>query len=160
MSRRAGGVTLPSMVIHELSTVDCRRLLARKSLARLACAHDGQPYIVPVLCYFDAEANCLYSIAAEGQKVTWMRQNPKVCVEVSEVGDRFTWTTVLVFGRFEELSEGPEDEAARHRARVLFEQREDWWFPAMQKPEPGAHAQAVVYRIRIDQMTGRRGEQT
>jgi len=148
------------MVVHELSPEDCRRVLARKSLARLACALNDQPYIVPVLCYFDADAGCLYSIAAEGQKVDWMRHNPKVCVEVSEIGDRYTWTTVLVFGQFQELTDSQEDEAARHRARLLFEQREDWWFPAMQKPGSGGGAMAVIYRIVIDEVTGRRAERS
>jgi nitroimidazol reductase NimA-like FMN-containing flavoprotein (pyridoxamine 5'-phosphate oxidase superfamily) len=145
------------MVVHTLSDVDCRRMLARKSLAHLACARDGQPYIVPILCYFDADAGCLYSIAAEGQKVAWMRENPKVCVHFSEIGDRFNWTTVVVFGRFEELTESKADAEARHRARTLFEQREDWWFPALKKPEPGSPAAAVIYRITIDELTGRRG---
>jgi nitroimidazol reductase NimA-like FMN-containing flavoprotein (pyridoxamine 5'-phosphate oxidase superfamily) len=145
------------MTIHELTPIECRRMLARKSLARLACAHDGQPYIVPVLCYFDAEADCLYSIAAEGQKVEWMRENPKVCVEFSEITDRYNWTTVLVFGHFDELTASDADREARLRARTLFEQREEWWYPAMQKPQPGVAALAVIYRIRIGAMTGRRG---
>ncbi|MCC7009548.1 MAG: pyridoxamine 5'-phosphate oxidase family protein [Acidobacteria bacterium] len=148
------------MIVRDLSDVECRRMLARKSLARLACARDGQPYLVPILCYFDPEGGCLYSIAAEGQKIAWMRENPKVCVELSEITDRFNWTTVLVFGRFEELSDRPQHEAARHRARALFEQREDWWFPAMQKPEPDVPASAVIYRIRIDEMTGRKGQRS
>jgi hypothetical protein len=145
-----------SITIHELTGDECRTALARTSLARLACAHADQPYIVPILCYFDADGDCLYSVAAAGQKIAWMRANPKVCVEVSEIGDRYHWTTVVAFGRYEELTDSVADDHLRRRAHELFEQRHEWWFPAMRKPEPGGAAQAVVYRIRIDRLTGRR----
>lgn len=144
------------MTIRELTTADCRKVLAGKSLARLACSNADQPYIVPILCYYDTDGDCLYSVAAAGQKVEWMRTNPKVCVEFSEIHDQFNWTTVVVFGRYEELTHSEADADLRHRARTLFEQRHEWWYPAMQKPEPGGRASAVVYRIRIDRVTGRR----
>jgi nitroimidazol reductase NimA-like FMN-containing flavoprotein (pyridoxamine 5'-phosphate oxidase superfamily) len=36
------------MVIHEISREQCLRVLARAWVARLACAHENQPYVVPV----------------------------------------------------------------------------------------------------------------
>ena len=36
------------MLIHELSAEECAELLTRAHLGRLGCAHDGQPYIVPI----------------------------------------------------------------------------------------------------------------
>jgi nitroimidazol reductase NimA-like FMN-containing flavoprotein (pyridoxamine 5'-phosphate oxidase superfamily) len=145
-----------SITIQVLSGDECRAVLGRTSLARLACARDNQPYVVPILCYFDAEGDALYSVAAAGQKIEWMRENPKVSVEVSEITDRYHWTTVVAFGRFEELTESVADDHLRRRAHELFDQRHEWWFPGMQKPEPGAAAQTVVYRIRIDELSGRR----
>ena len=144
------------MTIHELTAEECRVVLARKTMARLACAHGDQPYVVPILCYFDAEGDCLYSVAADGQKVAWMRANPKVCVEMSDISDRYNWTTVVAFGRYEELTESEADTDLRRRAHTLFEQRHEWWLPGMQKPEHAGPARTVVYRIRIDRMTGRR----
>jgi len=144
------------MVIHELAPDDCRTVMARVHVARLGCARADQPYIVPILCYYDPEGDCLYSVAAVGQKIEWMRQNPKVCVEFSEIADQFHWTTVVAFGRYEELTESFADSNLRHRARGLFEQHYEWWYPAMQKPDPTARAKSVVYRIRIDRLTGRR----
>ncbi len=143
------------MIIHELTQDECRTVLSGTNLARLACAHANQPYIVPILCYYDREGDCLYSVAAEGQKVDWMRANPKVCVEFSEVSDQFHWRTILAFGRYEELTDAPSDGHLRRRAHELVEQRPEWWFPAMQKPGPGVPARTVVYRIRIDELTGR-----
>jgi nitroimidazol reductase NimA-like FMN-containing flavoprotein (pyridoxamine 5'-phosphate oxidase superfamily) len=143
------------MVIHELKPDECRAVIAGKNLARLACARDNQPYIVPILCYYDRDGDCLYSVAAHGRKIDWMRANPNVCVEFSEIDDQFHWRTILVFGRYEELTDSPADDQLRRRAHELVEQRREWWFPAMQKPEPGAPARTVVYRIRIDKLTGR-----
>jgi nitroimidazol reductase NimA-like FMN-containing flavoprotein (pyridoxamine 5'-phosphate oxidase superfamily) len=144
------------MVVFELTPDECRAFITGKNLARLACSRDDQPYIVPILCYYDHEGDAIYSVAAEGQKIHWMRANPKVCVEFADVADQFHWTTVVAFGRYEELTDSVADDHLRRRARELFEQRAEWWFPAMQKPEPGADARAVVYRVRIDEITGRR----
>lgn len=36
------------MLIHELSESECRKVLAGTNLGRLACAHDNQPYVVPI----------------------------------------------------------------------------------------------------------------
>jgi nitroimidazol reductase NimA-like FMN-containing flavoprotein (pyridoxamine 5'-phosphate oxidase superfamily) len=149
-------MTSHQLTIHQLTPEDCRQVLTRVHVARLACSQADQPYIVPILCYYDPKGDCLYSVAAAGQKVEWMRRNPKVCVEFSEIGDQFHWTTVVAFGRYEELTDSFADDDLRHRARTLFEQHREWWYPAMQKPEPGAPAKTVVYRIRIDDVTGRR----
>ena len=55
-------------MIHELTSDECRTVMARVTLARLACSHSDQPYIVPIHCYYDATPDFLYSIAAVGQR--------------------------------------------------------------------------------------------
>ena len=85
-----------------------------------------------------------------------MRANPKVCVEIERIVDKFHWSTVLVFGRFEEIGDSSSDRASRRRANALFEQRPQWWLPAAGKLAAGdEHPTPVVYRIRIDRMSGR-----
>jgi nitroimidazol reductase NimA-like FMN-containing flavoprotein (pyridoxamine 5'-phosphate oxidase superfamily) len=144
------------MVIHQLNGDECAALLSRASVGRLACAHDGQPYIVPMHFSFDAERRCLYGFSTVGQKVEWMRHNPKVCVEVDEIADRDHWTTVVVFGRYEEIHDSPADVEARQRAQTLFQRRREWWLPGAAKVENLQHHAMVVYRIQILRMTGRR----
>ncbi len=145
------------MIVHELSESACREILARTHVARLACSRQGQPYIVPISCYVDGDH--LYSFSTLGQKIVWMRENPRVCVEVDDIDDRFEWTTVLVFGRYEELR-GEEYSRARDRARGLFEEREQWWLPAAAKVNPPEHHVPIVYRIAIERMTGRRASRS
>jgi uncharacterized protein len=145
------------MVIHELTEAECLEVLRRSNLARLACARAGQPYIVPVFVYFDDREACLYSFSTVGQKIDWMRENPKVCVEIERVVDKFHWSTVLVFGQYEEIGDSAHEREARRRASDLFDQRPQWWLPATGKvPTAAEHHAPVVYRIRIDRMSGRR----
>ena len=92
------------MRIHDLTTDECQAILEKTNLGRLACARANQPYIVPVFLYLDAGGSSLYSFSTAGQKIDWMRENPKVCVEVEDISDKDHWTTVLVFGRYDEIS--------------------------------------------------------
>jgi nitroimidazol reductase NimA-like FMN-containing flavoprotein (pyridoxamine 5'-phosphate oxidase superfamily) len=144
------------MLVHELSERECAEVLGRSDLGRLACAHDGQPYIVPIHFSFDADRHCLYAFSTVGQKIEWMRDNPKVCVEVEDIADRAHWTTVLAFGRYGEVTDSPADAIARHRAQELFQQRPAWWLPAAAKVGSREHHAMVLYRIQIDRLTGRR----
>jgi nitroimidazol reductase NimA-like FMN-containing flavoprotein (pyridoxamine 5'-phosphate oxidase superfamily) len=142
------------VLIHEVSQEECRVVLQRSRFARLACARRDQPYVVPISVYVDGEY--LYSFSTVGQKIDWMRANPKVCVELDDIEDESHWTTVLVFGRYEELTDAPADRDARNRARELMEQRREFWLPAAAKLPSAEHPTPVVYRIRIDRLTGRR----
>jgi nitroimidazol reductase NimA-like FMN-containing flavoprotein (pyridoxamine 5'-phosphate oxidase superfamily) len=144
------------MRVHELTTAECHDVLRRSHLARLGCCRDNHPYIVPISYDFDGEH--LYSFSTLGQKIVWMRENPNVCVEVDDIDDRFHWTTVLVFGRYEELRTPVQHAHARERARRLFEQREEWWLPAAAKSEPLEQHVPLVYRIVVTRMSGRRAD--
>ena len=142
------------MLIRELTTEQCLDLVEDTSLGHLACARDDQPYIVPINYSFDRVRKCLYVFSTVGQKVAWMRANPKVCVEVDEVRDKDHWTTVVIFGRYEEMGDGEAD--ARKRAQELFQNRVEWWFPAAGKLAEKEAEAVVLYRIVIDRLSGRR----
>jgi uncharacterized protein len=144
------------MNIHEMTPAECADVLSRANLARLACCRMNQPYVVPVSFTYDPTQSCVFSFSAIGKKVEWMRENPSVCLEIEDVDDRFHWTTVLVFGRYDEIGDGPEDKDARQRALRLFSERSRWWLPGAAKPDGADHQGVVIYRIQIDRLTGRR----
>ena len=96
------------MQIRELSTEQCLEILKRTTLGHLACAVGQQPYVVPIHFSFDAERNCMYGFSAVGQKIASMRENPLVCIEIPEIGDKNRWTMALVFGRYQEIQDSPE----------------------------------------------------
>lgn len=145
------------VTIHELTSPECLEVLERANLGRLACARDSQPYIVPISFYYDRYEMCLYSFSMVGQKIHWMRDNPKVCVEVDEVVDRFNWLTVVLTGLYDELRDAGEEARARRRALKLFEERSQFWLPGAAKLASGIeHSTAIVYRIQVVTMSGRR----
>lgn len=94
------------MVVSEMSNQECLKLLAEARHARLACAADNQPYIVPMfLAYYHRPTgeDYLYGFTTFGRKVDWMRANPRVCVEVDDVSNRSEWMSVVAIGNYEEL---------------------------------------------------------
>ena len=119
------------MFIQSMTQQESVELLMRSKIGRLACTHEGQPYIVPVS--FACDRNYLYSFSTAGQKLTWMRNNPLVCVEMEELGTEFNWATVIVMGKFEELTETPEYQEARKHAFDLLHEKAMWWEPGYVK---------------------------
>jgi nitroimidazol reductase NimA-like FMN-containing flavoprotein (pyridoxamine 5'-phosphate oxidase superfamily) len=140
--------------IRQLSADECREALKTTNLGRLGCVRYNQPYVVPI--YFDFFDDGLYSFATIGQKIHWMRTNPRVCVEVDDIIDQFNWTTVLVNGRYEELTRAAAFKSARERAGRLFEKRPDWWYPAAAKLSSKDTRTPVIYRINVEIVSGRR----
>ena len=146
------------MFIKELTTEKCYEILAEKRFGRLACARENQPYVVPFHFAFDAGEH-LYAFSTLGQKIEWMRANPLVCVEADDIKNQFEWTSLVVFGRYEELPDAPEFQYARTRAHELLSRHAMWWQPAY---VVGAHRAPVTdekpiyFRIFIDKITGHR----
>jgi nitroimidazol reductase NimA-like FMN-containing flavoprotein (pyridoxamine 5'-phosphate oxidase superfamily) len=142
------------MVIQAMTSGECWTMLARNNIARLACARDNQPYIVPLRV--DLDGQFLYGYTSLGRKVEWMRTNPLVCLECEELTSDRVWATLVVFGRYEELPRTPEHEEARQVADRLFQKRVMWWEPATVPLAGQERHPPIVFRIRIDSVTGRR----
>jgi nitroimidazol reductase NimA-like FMN-containing flavoprotein (pyridoxamine 5'-phosphate oxidase superfamily) len=145
------------MLINDMTSKECSEMLARTSFGRLGCARDNQPYVVPI--YFAYEPDHLYGFSTVGQKISWMRANPKVCVEVDEVTNHFEWMSVIVNGRYQELPDTPEFQSERRNAQLVLEKRMLWWQTAYVAEQLRAKSQAtepLFYCIQIDSMTGHR----
>ena len=145
------------MLIHKMTDDECRSVVARAQYGRLACVNGEQPYIVPVAVYLDPDEPFIYGFSTLGQKVRWMRANPRVCVEVEEIVSRKAWATVVVFGRYQEILRSGPGGAVRERAAQLLGKQAEWWLPGTAKLSSGDETGVpVLYRIRIGRMTGRR----
>ena len=144
------------MNIREMPEAECRAMLAGRNVARLACARDNQPYIVPI--HVDLEGDYLYGFATPGQKIEWMRENPLVCLETEELNTDRQWASVVVFGHYEELPNTPEYVGLRGVAERLFQSHPMWWEPGAVPLAAHEHRPRVVFRILIGHMTGRRAE--
>jgi nitroimidazol reductase NimA-like FMN-containing flavoprotein (pyridoxamine 5'-phosphate oxidase superfamily) len=150
------------MLIQELSREECLTLLKSTRLYRLGCVQENQPYIVPVNLVFGESTlgePCFYGFSGPGKKIDWMSANSLVCVECDDVTSRTQWTSVVVSGRYEELPDAPHYQQERVHAHELLLQYTDWWEPASATHVargPNRLMRRLYYRIRINEMTGRR----
>lgn len=146
------------MLVRELNTEECLKVLAGMRVGRLACARNNQPYIVPFHYAFDGGEH-LYAFSTFGQKIEWMRTNPLVCVEVDDISNQTDWTSLVIFGRFEELPDTPEFTNERTRAYELLSRYPMWWQPAyVAGTHRGSTAndKPIYFRIYINKLTGHR----
>jgi uncharacterized protein len=146
-----------AMKVYSLSEEECYRILAEAGFGRLACARDDQPYVVPI--YFVVGDGFIYSFALPGQKIEWMRQNPRVCIETDHVVGATDWTSIVAFGRYTELEESPHFSRERARAHLLLQGRPMWWEPGAIPVEGADEKESYVpvfYRVTVERITGYR----
>jgi uncharacterized protein len=144
------------MRIIAMSQQECRELLKRVSIGRLGCSLDDQPYVVPV--GFSYEPDYIYIFSTLGKKIKWMRQNPRVCLQADEIGNRSNWLSVIVTGTYLELRE-PQYTAQLEHALEQLGQYSEWWRnPLAQRREQTSDLsiETVFFRIDIGSMSGLR----
>jgi nitroimidazol reductase NimA-like FMN-containing flavoprotein (pyridoxamine 5'-phosphate oxidase superfamily) len=144
------------MEINEMTPEECSALLAHASVGRLGCSFDNQPYVVPI--HFAYDSGYLYVFSTFGQKVKWMRANPKVCVQADHIQSDSEWASVVVNGDYEELPE-PQYAAERQHATSLLAKRYQWWLNALGERQLRVGDQPInplFFRIRIHSMSGLR----
>lgn len=132
-------------VIRVLPAPEIEALLRGAIVGRIACCAHGvdgasaRPYLVPLAYGYDGVA--LYAHSGPGTKITLMRANPLVTVEVdtAEAPDR--WRSVVAEGTYEEL----DDPAERARALAVI-------YPA---GPPDLGPMTIVFRIRLTAKSGR-----
>lgn len=133
-------------------------LLRSQVVGRIGCYAHGHVYLVPITYLYDGQQ--IYCHTIEGLKVQMMRQNPLICFEVDAIQTMVNWQSVIIQGRYEELS-GEESQ----EARLLLLNRltpfliSETSLPAdtpqiHQALKNRPHAQ-VTFRIKILEKTGR-----
>ena len=145
------------MRIDELNETECREILSRTSSARLGCSLNDQPYVVPVGIAY--EEDYIYIFSTMGQKIKWMRSNPKVCVQIDEIKSQSDWISVIANGEYQELPE-PQFEHERAHAHALLQKRHHWWLNAMAERRIRLRDEEIkplFFRIRVSSVTGLRG---
>ncbi len=145
-------------MLGKLNKQQIEDVLTRQIVGRIGCHADDVTYIVPVSYAYDG--TYVYGHTKEGMKIKMMRKNPKVCFEVDEMKDMANWKSVVAWGEFEELlaEEDRKDGLNKLISRALpFISSETthlsphWPFPL---EDPG-EMKGIVYRIKLDEKTGR-----
>jgi nitroimidazol reductase NimA-like FMN-containing flavoprotein (pyridoxamine 5'-phosphate oxidase superfamily) len=135
-------------MLKTLSNDDARKLFGSAKVARLGCIVNGEPYVVPISCLL--EDNYLYSHSLNGMKISALRENPRACVQVDEIGSALLWRSAIAFGRYEEVTN--PDQRSEYLNKLFRE------FPMLTPVESiiavdGLAQQVIVFRIRIDRLT-------
>jgi len=134
---------------RDLSRDEIDGFLREQRVARLGCHGAGETYVVPVIYGYDGES--VVAVTTEGRKVSMLRANPRVCVEVDDydADGRGSWRSVIAQGVYEELS-GEDVEPALDLLRERFTRASG------RAPEPRALGPGiVVFRVRLGETTGR-----
>ena len=132
-----------------LNEIQARKVLQSARVARLGCIVNGAPYVVPISCHL--EDDCLYSHSLPGMKISALRENPRACVQVDEIESDLHWRSVIASGKYEEITKSNEREESL--TRLLRK------FPLLTPVESAivvdcSTPQVIVFRIRIDRLTG------
>ncbi|MGZ8783009.1 MAG: pyridoxamine 5'-phosphate oxidase family protein, partial [Gaiellaceae bacterium] len=135
--------------MRELTRPEIDALLGEQVVGRVGCHADGLTYVVPVIYAYDGET--VHVATIEGQKVRMMRDNPVVCFEVDDYAAPGRWRSAILQGRYEEAPEGE-----RPASLALLAARFARGGEGGASRRPAAHDRpTVVFRIRVDEATGR-----
>jgi nitroimidazol reductase NimA-like FMN-containing flavoprotein (pyridoxamine 5'-phosphate oxidase superfamily) len=154
-SRNDSPGTGGKLQIQDMSHASMIALLQTVHVGRIACVKDSQPYITPLS--FAYHGNCIYSFATLGKRISWMRANPLVCVEVESIVSRHRWQTVIASGKYEELPNTSGYIEQQVLAYDLLSKAASWWEPGFVKTlHEGVvrPLEAVYFCINITELTG------
>lgn len=146
-------------MLGKLEQPEIEALLSRQVIGRLGCHAQGTTYIVPVNYVY--KNGVIYAHSGPGKKIEMMRKKPKVCFEVDDIKNIFSWKSVIAWGTFEEITDIAEQEQTMqlliHRVMPLVEHATDHPSHGITANEYdiGDKIDLIVYKIRIDKVTGR-----
>lgn len=136
---------------RELDESECRALLARHHVGRMAYTFRDRVDIAPIHYFFDD--GWLYGRTALGRKLEIVKHNRWVAFQVDEVEGPFDWRSVVVKGGVYLLRpDGSEEEILLH-ARALELLRSV--APAVLTAEDPAPEREILFRIHLDEVSGR-----
>lgn len=95
-----------TFMIAQLLPTEIDSLLKEQTFGHIGCYDGHFPYVVPMSYAYDGENIFCYS--EEGKKISVMRKNPRVCLQVDEVKGTTNWRSAIVFGEFDELNDHEE----------------------------------------------------
>ncbi len=146
-------------MLGQLNESQIENLLKEQATGRIGCQSQGEIYIVPINYVY--RNGYIYGHSAEGKKIRMMRENPNVCFEVDNIQTVFRWQSVIINGTYEEITDIEEKQQAMqgiiHRIMPLVNSPSGHPSHGITENESdvGTSVELIVYRIRIDEKSGR-----
>jgi nitroimidazol reductase NimA-like FMN-containing flavoprotein (pyridoxamine 5'-phosphate oxidase superfamily) len=143
------------MLIKDMTKEMCIELLKNACIGRIACTAGLQPYITPFS--FAYETGFIYCFGTVGKKIETMRTNPLVCIEVENIVSREEWQTLVIQGRYEELSDTPQFSHEIDTAHDLMAKQPVWWHPGYARTlraDGERPMQLIWFRVSVLEISG------
>ncbi|HEU4642152.1 MAG TPA: pyridoxamine 5'-phosphate oxidase family protein [Gemmatimonadaceae bacterium] len=145
-----------AVTIREMSAAECEALLARHRVGRLAYAFQNHLDIEPL--HYVYHDGWVYGRTSHGLKLHTLLHSRWVAFEVDEVRDTYDWESVVVRGAFYVLaSDGSDAERAAWRRAVKLLRT---IAPETLTPSDPMPHRTVLFRIHVDEMSGRAAART
>lgn len=141
----------PQLQVRPLAEEECRELLERNHLGRIAFSFQDRVDLQPTFYVFDGE--WIFGRTSPGEKLSTLQHHRWVAFQVDEIRDMWNWDSVVVRGAFHELApDGTEaDRGVYARCREALERAMPG---AFSETDPGAF-RSVLFGIAPNQITGR-----
>jgi nitroimidazol reductase NimA-like FMN-containing flavoprotein (pyridoxamine 5'-phosphate oxidase superfamily) len=146
-------------MLGELDNTQIDDLLKDQVIGRIGCHFDDITYVVPVNYVYDGTS--IYAHSANGMKIDMMRKNPKVCFEADAILGMTNWQSVIVWGKFEEITEINEKQDVMQKIinKVMPFITDKSTPPShgfvSKESEVGTSLELILYKIIINRKTGR-----
>ena len=136
-------------IFSTLSERDCRALLARNRVGRIAFSFHDRVDIQPI--HYVYEGDWLVGRTSIGSKLTRLAHQPWCAFEVDEVHGVFDWSSVVAHGSFRMLD--PETGMSDLYDRALAKLQQ--LVPGTFTEHDPAPQRAILFAIRLDEISGR-----
>jgi len=144
----------------DLTKEQISNLLSSQMIGRIACCEIHKPYIVPIAYAYDGKD--IYCQTTEGKKIQYMRDNPNICFQIDFTNNISNWQSIIVYGKFEELSES-EIKIARefllNKIMPLMTNSKihphEHWEAREQVLDDSQRVKPIIFKLKIEEISGR-----
>jgi nitroimidazol reductase NimA-like FMN-containing flavoprotein (pyridoxamine 5'-phosphate oxidase superfamily) len=147
-------------MIRTLNKPEQLTLLENNYIGYLSYIYRNRPFIAPITYFFNKSENEIIGYSAEGHKVTAMRKNNNVCLNVSDVDSVNEWKSVSAQGVYEEL-EGSSAKAKLHefslgvKDLIIKKEHRELDFISQFSSKIYKNDMPVIFTIKVEELTGK-----
>ncbi|MFP3913384.1 MAG: pyridoxamine 5'-phosphate oxidase family protein [Actinomycetota bacterium] len=136
--------------MRDLPWERCRELLNDAPVAHMAVIAEGEPYVSPISFVLVGDSICIRT--GEGKRVDALRENPRVCIEVSAYdGVPGDWESVILWG----TAQFVEDDRSKQEVIFAFLEKYRDVLGSPLNPDTAFGEPGVVICIPIEDSSGR-----
>ena len=148
-------------MMKSLELEEIKYVLQSNFIGYLSYIFQNKPFVVPITYFYEEEKQIIICYSAEGHKISAMRKNPDVSLQVSNIQSVNDWKSVLVHGKFE-LHYGGDAKAYLHQfslgVKDVITEKEHVRPDFISEFSSKIYKDDVpiVFLIRINEMTGKK----